>query len=431
MNDDSYAHLRGEAGNRVQRTETLPDLSSVEIRGLYHELQIHQVELKLQNDELRESQCRLEQSLQNYRELFTSIPIGFATIDSGGHVVECNPAGFELLKLRPGTSFTIHQFLAVQDADRFTLLCRDVLSTQRPRQCTMPFVLSDESHIVVTIECFPITPVQEQRLGVTFQDITAQVDTDTSLRSNQAELQLLTRRLFLAQEEERQKIGRDLRDHYAQRVNGMICEIRSLRKRFKDDHEGHDSILRLKNGLKVLLDDLQFMGQTLQPLNLALRPLTHAIRGYINEFSRQTGVKTKLRLGNRLDDLSPEYGMHLYRVLQEALSNVARHAQASTVNVGLSKAGNLIKLTIADDGKGFDLKSALRQSKGLGLISMQERVRQMAGRIAIESSSSKGTSIQISIALDGSMNGSEQSAARMSTAPKRSERERSLSARFD
>jgi signal transduction histidine kinase len=109
--------------------------------------------------------------------------------------------------------------------------------------------------------------------------------------------------------------------------------------------------------------------------------------------------------------LSHECGLHLYRVLQESLSNVARHAQATTVNVTFLKTGNAIEMTITDDGQGFDLKSVLQERKGMGLIGIQERVRQMAGRIAIESRSSNGTSIQISIPLDACSTSRDQKSA--------------------
>jgi signal transduction histidine kinase len=239
-------------------------------------------------------------------------------------------------------------------------------------------------------------------LGITFQDITAQIEAEKTLRSNQAELQLLTRRLFAAHEEERHNIAGHLNDDYAQRVIRMMVEMHVLEKRLKQDHEARDLVARLKTGLKVLFDDMRFMAHTLEPLNLTVAPLSRSIRDYIEEFRRQTDLKIRFRIDNAVDQLPHECGVHLYRMLQESLSNVVRHADATTLDISFSKVGTAIEMTIADNGKGFDLNSALQERKGMGLIGMQERVRQMAGRIAIESSSSKGTSIQISIATDAS-----------------------------
>ena len=107
VKDDPFGHLRNRALSRVQGMEALPDLSGVEVRALYHELQVHQAELQMQNEQLRESQYQLEHSLQKYRELFECIPIGYAIVDSWGRVLNCNAAGFELLKLKTNTSFTL------------------------------------------------------------------------------------------------------------------------------------------------------------------------------------------------------------------------------------------------------------------------------------------------------------------------------------
>jgi signal transduction histidine kinase len=411
VQDDQFGHLRSRARTRVQRIEALPDLNGVEIQALYHQLQVHQAEVELQNEQLQEAQWKLEESLQKYQELFECIPIGYAIVDSRGGVVNCNAAGFELLKVKPTTSFTFNQFLASQDADRFVLLCRKVLSTKLPTRCEMSLKPSDNSHLTVMLECFPITPLRENRLGIAFQDITARVEAEVTLQANQAELQLLTRRLFAAQEEERHKIARDLHDDYGQRVTGMIFETQFLERSLKTGVEDLDRVIRLKKSLKSLLDDFRLMAHCLQPLNLAFGSLAHSMRNYLDEFGKQTNLKVSFRSVNLPEHLSQELGTNLYRVLQESLSNVARHARATRVDVTLSKAGNTLELSITDDGRGFDLKSALQQRKGMGLISMQERVRQLGGKIAIESGCSKGTSIQISIFLENNPSISQPKAA--------------------
>jgi len=92
---------------------------------------------------------------------------------------------------------------------------------------------SDDSRLTIMLECFPVTPFEENRVGIAFQDVTAQVEAKKALHANQAELQLLTRRLFGAQEEERQKIARELHDDYSQRVTGMIFETQFLERSLK------------------------------------------------------------------------------------------------------------------------------------------------------------------------------------------------------
>lgn len=394
-----FEDLRRQAHSRVQKVHELPELSTVEIRALYNELQTHQAELELQNAQLQESQALRDQSIQKYRELFESIPIGYATIDSSGRVIDCNVAGHSLLQTRPGTSFTFHKFLTTQDADRLILFCRQVLSAQQPAQCEMPFIRSDQSHVILLINCFPLAPTQEQRLGIAFQDVTERVETEKTLRANQAELQLLTRRLFSAQEEERQHLARDLHDNYGQRVTAMIFETEFLARALKQQPAYHERIVRLKHNLASLLDEFRFTAHKLEPLNLARHSLINTMRHFLHEFSKQTNLKVVFQSDMLTDDMHSDVGTNLYRVLQEAVSNVAKHARATRIDVVLSKEANAIHMAVTDDGRGFDLKQALQQQTGMGLVSMQERIRQIGGRIAIETGSFKGTSLEISLPI--------------------------------
>jgi len=126
------------------------------------------------------------------------------------------------MQTKPGTSFMFTRFLPAHDADRFIVFCRQVLATKQPAECELPLILSDHSHVIVSIHCFPVTPMEADRLGIAFQDVTLRVESEKTLRANQAELQLLTRRLFTAQEAERHKLAEDLHDDYGQRVTAMI-----------------------------------------------------------------------------------------------------------------------------------------------------------------------------------------------------------------
>ena len=238
------------------------------------------------------------------------MPIGYAIVDCWGHVLQCNSAGFELLKLKPGTSFSFNQFLPPHESDRFVLLCRTVLSTKQATRCEMSLKRSDDSRLTIMLECFPVTPFEENRVGIAFQDVTAQVEAQKALHTNQAELQLLTRRLFRAQEEERQKIARELHDDYSQRVTGMIFETQFLERTLKAGAEDLERVARLKKGLKALLDDFRFMAHSLQPLNLALRSLAHSMRNYLDEFGKQTDLKVTFRCANAPEQLSHELGMN-------------------------------------------------------------------------------------------------------------------------
>lgn len=163
----------------------------------------------------------------------------------------------------------------------------------------------------------------------------------------------------------------------------MLTETQCLEKVLKSDAYSYDRLGRLKKTLTALLTDLRLMAHTLRPLNLDCQSLTRSIQQYLDEFGKQTNLKVQFKSAN-VDGLPSDVNINLYRVLQEALANVAKHAHATTLEVNLSMTANGIEMTIADDGQGFP-------------ISMQERVRRMGGKIAIESGSQRGTSIQVCI----------------------------------
>lgn len=126
--------------------------------------------------------------------------------------------------------------------------------------------------------------------------------------------------------------------------------------------------------------------------------LTAALRWYIDKFSQRTGIKVNKQISKIDKFLPPEGVITLFRVCQEALTNIAKHSQADYVTVSLNKEKNIVNLLIEDNGKGFEAKKALRlaaKGEGLGLLNMQERVELINGKLKIVSSKNSGTKIKV------------------------------------
>jgi len=144
----------------------------------------------------------------------------------------------------------------------------------------------------------------------------------------------------------------------------------------------------------------QFAGQ-LRPAALDDLGLIPALHSYVKDFAKRMGLALHFTsfTRDRMEQLDSVRRTVLYRVAQEALINVARHAQASRVNVSIRRLRGVIRMVVQDDGKSFEVRGALsaKRNKGLGLLGMRERVEMVGGRFAVESAPGRGTTIRAEI----------------------------------
>jgi signal transduction histidine kinase len=215
-----------------------------------------------------------------------------------------------------------------------------------------------------------------------------------------AELQRLSARLLDAQEDERRRIARELHDEVGQLLSAVKVELALAQRRI----EG----LR---GSPAMLDDAQALADTalhtVRDLSHLLHPpvlddlgLAVALGSYTSEFGKRHGIAVDFSSKGLEERLPPEVEGAAYRIVQEALTNVARHAKADTCTVHAERASARLLVTIADDGSGFDLAEMERQGpRGLGLVGIRERVAQLRGTVAIESAPLAGTRIVVRLPL--------------------------------
>ena len=213
------------------------------------------------------------------------------------------------------------------------------------------------------------------------------------IEQNQNNLRRLSNRLVQAQEGERRKLSRELHDEVGQTMTALGMELGNLENIRESDAETFrqqlEELKRLNADAMRVIRDLA-MG--LRPSMLDDIGLEAALQWQGREFSRRTGVTARVEVDGILDDLPEEQRTCLYRVVQEALTNCARHAKANNVIVSVRSMVRGVVLRIHDDGVGFDVKSS---RGGLGLLSMQERVEALCGNLRMSSDGRKGTTIQI------------------------------------
>lgn len=246
-------------------------------------------------------------------------------------------------------------------------------------------------------------------------EITEHLETERSLRASEAVLQASQRelhqsredlralagQLLTAQEEDRRRISRDLHDDINQRLAMLSMDLRRMEKNPSGDPEHfREEIRRVSEHLTAVSDDVRQMAYRFHPSILDDLGLVKAVRRLVDDFSARTGITSTYVHKDPFTVLPAEPTTCLYRVVQESLSNIARHAQASQVEIELICEDDAVSLSVRDNGLGFDPGQLAYTGGHLGLLSMRERVRLTKGTLEIESSPLQGTQIRVEIPLD-------------------------------
>jgi two-component system CheB/CheR fusion protein len=234
------------------------------------------------------------------------------------------------------------------------------------------------------------------------EDITerkrAEDEADNALRLSQQQLRALTANLLTVQEEERERISRELHDDLNQRLAMLTVEIEALEQRLPSSEELWRGQLRsLRDRTAAISDDVRRTAYQLHPSTLDHLGLAVALKQLSGDFSRQERLRVMFRERNLPQVIPAEVALCLYRVTQEALRNVARHSGARRASVVLAGTEEAVQLSVSDTGVGFDIE--LVKGKGLGIVNMEERVRLLMGTLFIKTRPGGGTRVIVQIPL--------------------------------
>lgn len=215
------------------------------------------------------------------------------------------------------------------------------------------------------------------------------------LEQHQNEITALNDCLMKAQEEERARIAGELHDGVLQQITSLTLRLGTVKAQI-DSGATKEQLSRLMKQLIQVGTDIRQLSHQLHPAVLQDDGLPVALSGYCEEFTRVRGIPVSCETDDHLKDLSRDAALCLYRIAQEALGNVAKHSKASKVEVRLTQTDGLVCLSVFDDGVGFAFDRA-RDSGGLGLINMRERVRQLSGTLELKSEPGQGTTIRAQV----------------------------------
>jgi two-component system, NarL family, sensor histidine kinase DevS len=197
------------------------------------------------------------------------------------------------------------------------------------------------------------------------------------------------RRIVAAQELERQRLARELHDETGQALTSILLGLKQL------EGAEPESMKRLRELVVATLQDVRRLAVELRPTVLDDFGLVPALERLTTNFAEQTGIEVDLEAGAIADRLPPEVETAVYRIVQESLTNVAKHSHARRVSVLVTRSNGTIKAVIEDDGQGFD--PSAESGDGVGLIGMRERIELLDGSLAVESSETTGTTVALEV----------------------------------
>ena len=426
------------AGAKVPKPATDP-------QRLFHELQVHQVELELQNTELHEARDRMETVVDKYTDLYDFAPVGYFSLDESGRILEVNLTGAALLGVersrlinRPMLRFVAPKsqpvflaFLKRAFAGTVKQICEATLLNENgaafwadfhasaalsldgaPKWCRVAVsditALKRAEEAQRRMEILSVANLELRREIIRRQEVEASLKKSqqhqtrllAQARRMQEELRYLSRQVLRAQEEERKRISRELHDVIAQTLTGINIRLATLKKEAGLNTKDFDRNLTATQRLvEKSVDIVHQFARELRPAVLDDLGLIPALHTFMKHFTARTGVRTRLTAFAGVEQLDAARRTVLFRVAQEALTNVARHAHASRVEVTIRKLPDGVGMKIKDDGQSFPVQRLLlaRGSKRLGLLGMRERLEMVGGTFAVESAPGKGTTITAKI----------------------------------
>jgi len=375
--------------------------SDTDAKRLLHELQVHQIELEMQNSELQQSTDALELALEEYRTLYDFAPVGYMSLDREGHILKNNLAGAALVDMSRSqiirTPFA--RFVADADRPRFATFLKQVFTEFTGKTtCELRLIKGGSEPIFARLEV--------QTSGSSLECLVAIIDV-TNLRLEEQkfrvvadklahsfdELEILTAELNLSEERERRRIALALHDQVVQNLAiGKLNLDAALRK---GEIPEHPVLQELQAMLEASMLELRDLSLDLSPPILYDLGLRAAIACLGGTLEKKFGFRFMLHSDCPQEALfREELTISVFQFCRELLMNTAKHSSAATVTVLLYQKGSRLTLTIDDDGIGFD---ASNYHEGFGLANIRQRVNYLRGTFRIESKPGAGTRAEISL----------------------------------
>lgn len=442
-------HRRAKTHGPERKGKRAPLRLHVDSGRLLHALEVHQAELESQNAELLQARAELEATLERYTELYDFAPVGYFTIDRAGLIQEVNLTGATMLGV-PRSELLQHHlldFAAPASRPRLSQFLETVFTQPVKQACEALLLKIDGSSFWVDLQAAAVIRPRDDRrqwcrvavsdiaalkrgeeaqrrvesLAIAYQSANREIvrrrEAEAALRDSeqsqrllleearelQGQLRHLTHRTILVQEEERKRISLKLHDEIAQVLAGISVQLATLQEAATS--RPRDLPRRIRRTRQLVGESIRIVHRFARDLRPALLDdlgLIPALRSFVKELAAHTKLQVRFTASAEVEQLDSIRRTVLYRVAQEALTNVVRHAGARHATMRIRAVAGGIRLEIRDDGKSFPAERLLAaQHDGrIGLSGMRERVEMVGGSFTIVSRPRTGTLVRATIPVE-------------------------------
>jgi len=347
------------------------------------------------------AEAALRRSEEQFRVITESTRDLVALVDPAGRFLYANPSYRQRLGLDPAELLGSDALALVHPADRpgFQRAWEQARASHEPLVAEVR--LRSRAGAWVHFETLGHWVYDDagraQQAVLVSRDITRRKQAEEALRS-------LPRLIVEAQEAERRRVARELHDSVNQLLSSARFRVQSIEERLQgqDDALWRET-LKVQALLARAIDEVRRISRNLRPSELDDLGLMPALRSLCSEFAERTGLRLSVALEEPAQRCSKETELTLYRIVQEALANIAKHAQAKTVEVRLVWQNGAVQAIIRDDGAGFEPQAVLsgrHRGCGMGLLDMRERAAYVGGSCMILSTPGRGTEIVVTVPLE-------------------------------
>jgi PAS domain S-box-containing protein len=386
-----------------------------ELRIALEELRVAEEEWHQQSCELGSTRQILEEERRRYQELFDFAPYGYVLTDAAAVIRQANRAAATLLNvpqdLLPGKPLAL--FVAPGERRVFYTHLNQLPCQEQQKQVVDWELRLQPRQSRPLYAALTVAIVRECRGNIVglrwlMHDITERKmveakaqQVERALRSSREQLRALTTHLQNRQEEERRRIARAIHDELGQALTVLNIDLAWLSARMPaTDATGRERLRDMTAMVDTLLTSVRRIGTELRPDILDDLGLTAAIEWQLQEICKRTGLTYRLSTPAAEVVLTQTHATAIFRIFQEALTNILRHAAARKISVRLSRRPDVLILTIADDGRGIT-PGQLDDRHSLGLLSMRERAYLLGGEVVITGAAGKGTTVTLRMPYQG------------------------------
>ncbi len=256
--------------------------------------------------------------------------------------------------------------------------------------------MSTETNIIL----FAVFSVTAVVIGMFVFFIVMMIRSHRRIEAEQQErirqMQVFSEKLQQAREEEQKRLSRELHDELGGTLTSLKYDLFWLQQHYKPQGEVLQRLTSMQELITNATKVVQRISSELRPKILDSLGIVAAIEWQVQEYTKRTGIKVNFQHPDNVPSLPEHINTGIYRIIQESLTNVARHAEASEVSISLAIENSSLHIHVQDNGKGFD-ETLLEHPNSLGLLSMQERARIMGGTLTIKGRQGQGTSITLII----------------------------------